>query len=149
MDKKLFTQGEVNRVFDHIPTSTLLFWAKNEVITWSGESRDGRGVHRLYSREDLYLLGLVEELTILNLPLITIKDEVVNPFFHSPTTKSSLWVSGKKHNHITLRKIKTGRGDIWTRVHGDPCQENTYPSFIAMIVVDLAEIIKKVETLMF
>jgi DNA-binding transcriptional MerR regulator len=88
--EKLFTQGEVNRIFKHIPSSTLLYWGKVKVISWSGESHDGRGLHRLYSREDLYTLGLVEELTALNFPLDIIRKSVTEEYFRKPRVEGKV-----------------------------------------------------------
>jgi len=71
--KEQFTQREVNQIFNHIPSRTLLFWATEGLVGWQGENQDGRGRHRLYSIGDLYRLSVVEELTSLGVPLEAVK----------------------------------------------------------------------------
>ncbi|MBW1946876.1 MAG: hypothetical protein JRI33_02950, partial [Deltaproteobacteria bacterium] len=68
MDERIYTQGEVNRIFSHIPSRTLFHWAHSGLIDWVDQRRDGRGVHRLYTLENLWQIGLLEELLSLNLP---------------------------------------------------------------------------------
>jgi DNA-binding transcriptional MerR regulator len=69
MKKRLFTQGEVNKIFEHIPSRTTRFWGESGLVEWSGEHADRRGLHREYALENLWQLGLAEELMSLNLPV--------------------------------------------------------------------------------
>lgn len=69
MEKKsLYSQGDLKRIFSHIPANTLLFWAKEGLLTWTDETRDARGIHRKYSFNDLVRVGFVEELLSLGYP---------------------------------------------------------------------------------
>lgn len=70
--KRLFSQKEVNKIFSHIPTKTLRWWAIRDLYGWANEVRDGRGIHREYALDHLYQIGIVEELSSLNIPVGTI-----------------------------------------------------------------------------
>ena len=65
MKKQLFIQGEVNKILAHIPSRTTRFWVESGLVEWSGEHADRRGLHREYAIENLWQLGLVEELMAL------------------------------------------------------------------------------------
>jgi len=67
MPESLYSQSEVNRIFAHIPARTHYRWVQLELVKWAKEHEDGRGVHRLYSLEHLWQIGLVEELMALNI----------------------------------------------------------------------------------
>lgn len=69
----LFTQKEVNKIFNHIPTKTLRWWGMRDLYGWADQLNDGRGIHRLYELGNLYQIGIVEELSSLNIPV-----EVIN-----------------------------------------------------------------------
>ena len=70
---KLFTQKEVNKIFSNIPSKTLRWWGMRELYGWADQVNDGRGIHRLYELGNLYQIGIVEELSSLNIPV-----EVIN-----------------------------------------------------------------------
>jgi DNA-binding transcriptional MerR regulator len=70
---KFFTQKEVNRIFGHIPTRTLRWWGLMGLYQWGFDIPDGRGITRYYSLENLYQIGIVEELSSLNIPVAVIK----------------------------------------------------------------------------
>jgi hypothetical protein len=63
---RLYTQGEINTIFEAIPNRTLFSWAQLGLVEWSEESKDRRGTHRRYTLENLWRIGLVEELMALN-----------------------------------------------------------------------------------
>jgi hypothetical protein len=67
--KKLFTQKEVNKIFSHIPSKTLRWWGTRDLYGWANEINDGRGVHREYGLGHLFQIGIVEELSSLNIPV--------------------------------------------------------------------------------
>jgi DNA-binding transcriptional MerR regulator len=66
---RIYTQREVNQIFKHLPTRTILSWAERGLISCVREDKDGRGRLRLYSFEDLFEIAVVEELTSLNFTL--------------------------------------------------------------------------------
>lgn len=70
---KLFTQKEVNKIFGHIPAKTLRWWGIRQLYGWASESADGRGVHREYGLDNLYQIGIIQELSALNIPTDVIK----------------------------------------------------------------------------
>ncbi len=74
MIDRLFSQGEVNKIFEHIPSRTIRFWVESGLVEWSGEFEDRRGRHRQYSLENLWQLGLVEELMSYHLPVKNVKN---------------------------------------------------------------------------
>lgn len=65
----MFSQKQVNQIFAHIPSRTLLAWAEAGALSWTEESFDGRGRGRLYGEKDLYHIALTEELASLGFPL--------------------------------------------------------------------------------
>jgi len=69
----LFTQKDVNKIFSHIPSKTLRWWGMRDLYGWADQVNDGRGIHRLYELGNLYQIGIVEELSSLNIPV-----EVIN-----------------------------------------------------------------------
>lgn len=69
----LFTQKDVNKIFSHIPSKTLRWWGMRDLYGWADQVNDGRGIHRLYELGNLYQIGIVEELSSLNIPA-----EVIN-----------------------------------------------------------------------
>jgi DNA-binding transcriptional MerR regulator len=65
MNDRLFSQGEVYKIFASIPRRTLHYWAQLGLIEWREAHEDRRGAHRLYSLPDLWQIGLMEELAAL------------------------------------------------------------------------------------
>jgi len=78
--KKIFTQKEVNKLFDHIPAKTLRWWGIMQLYGWTYEFSDGRGIHRNYELANLYQIGLVEQLAGLNVPIPIIRDTMAQHF---------------------------------------------------------------------
>lgn len=74
MESRLYSQGEVYRIFKHISPSTILFWTRKGLMESVKESTDGRGKNRFFSLENLHQLAVVEELASLNFPLDIIED---------------------------------------------------------------------------
>jgi DNA-binding transcriptional MerR regulator len=73
MIERLFTQGEVNKIFEHIPTRTTRFWVESGLVEWSSESEDRRGLHREYAIQNLWQQALVEELMSLTTSVKQVK----------------------------------------------------------------------------
>jgi hypothetical protein len=76
-----FNQKEVNRIFSHIPSKTLRWWAIRSLYGWANEVADGRGIHREYELVNLYQIGIVEELASLNIPTLDMQI-IMNQHFH-------------------------------------------------------------------
>lgn len=74
LEMRWFTQKEVNKVFDHIPTRTIRWWGQMGFYKWGGEFPDGRGISREYHMGNLYQVAIVEELSSLNIPTRIIKE---------------------------------------------------------------------------
>ena len=64
---RLYSQADVYKIFHRIPNNALLGWARAGLVSYEQEIRDNRGCHRLYSKKDLYKIGIVEHLTQLGL----------------------------------------------------------------------------------
>lgn len=79
-DKKLFSQREVNKIFGHIPSKTLRWWGINELYGSAEFVLDGRGTHHKYNLDNLYQIGIVAELSGLNVPTKIIKMIMVKHF---------------------------------------------------------------------
>lgn len=79
---KLFNQKEVNKIFHHIPAKTLRWWAIRGLYGWADQVNDGRGIHREYGIGHLYQIGIVEELSSLNIPVETI-NKIIRKHFLS------------------------------------------------------------------
>jgi hypothetical protein len=71
-NKKIYSQREVNKIFSHIPSKTLRWWAIRDLYGWANQVNDGRGIHREYELGNLYQIGIAEELSSLNIPVETI-----------------------------------------------------------------------------
>jgi hypothetical protein len=78
---KLFTQKEVNKIFGHIPSKTTRWWGMKGLYGWANETHDGRGVHREYDLGNLYQIGIVEELSELNIQTLHLQ-VFMNQHFH-------------------------------------------------------------------
>lgn len=78
---QLFTQKEVNRIFSHIPVKTLRWWGMKGLYGWVNETSDGRGVHREFDLGNLYQIGIVEELSSLNIHTMDLQ-VFMNQHFH-------------------------------------------------------------------
>ena len=62
MPNRLYTQREVAAIFTDVPNKTLIYWARQGLMEWVAETRDARGIARLYSFWNLFQIGLVREL---------------------------------------------------------------------------------------
>ena len=67
MPDRLYTQREVASIFRDVPNKTLIYWARQSLVEWAAETRDARGIARLYNRWNLFQLGLVRELAGLGI----------------------------------------------------------------------------------
>jgi len=67
--KRVYTQKEVNKIFGHIPSKTLRWWGMRDLYGWANHTIDGRGIHREYELAHIYQIGIVEELSSLNIPV--------------------------------------------------------------------------------
>lgn len=79
---QLFTQKEVNKIFNHIPVKTLRWWGMKGLYGWVNETSDGRGIHREFDLGNLYQIGIVEELSSLNIHAMDLQ-VFMNQHFHS------------------------------------------------------------------
>jgi DNA-binding transcriptional MerR regulator len=63
MPNRLYTQREVAAIFTDVPNKTLIYWARQGLMEWAAETRDARGIARLYNFWNLFQIGLVRELS--------------------------------------------------------------------------------------
>ena len=80
LDETEFTQQEVNRIFKHIPPKTLRWWGMKDLYGHVAFAMDGRGTHRTYDWGNLYQIGIVEELSSLNIPSHNIYQTMTKKF---------------------------------------------------------------------
>jgi hypothetical protein len=80
LSKELFSQREVNQIFQHIPVKTLRWWGLMGLYGWVNEVVDGRGIHREYGLGNLYQIGIVEALASLNISTLIIKLTMAQSF---------------------------------------------------------------------
>jgi len=73
MTEKLYTQREVSAIFSDVPNKTLIFWARQGLVEWQTETRDARGISRLYNYWNLFQFGLVRELTGMGFSIESIR----------------------------------------------------------------------------
>ena len=78
--REVFGQKEVNRLFRRISAKTLRHWGQMQLYGWTYEFEDRRGVHRQYERANLYQIGLVEQLSDLNIPIPVIREIMAQHF---------------------------------------------------------------------
>jgi DNA-binding transcriptional MerR regulator len=69
MSNRLYTQREVSIIFSDVPNKTLIYWARQGFVEWAAETRDARGIARLYNHWNLFQIGLVRELAGLGIPV--------------------------------------------------------------------------------
>lgn len=110
MGERLFTQGEVNKIFEHIPSRTLRFWVESGLVEWAGEHEDRRGRHRQYSFDNLLQLGLVEELMSLNLTVKKVKSYMF--IFHGKICQ------GWEEHTLILNKVKPRKKEEYDFIDG-------------------------------
>ena len=80
MGEQLFSQREVNKIFSHVPSRTLRWWALMKLYDYSVKVHDRRGVHRQYLLKNLYQIGIVEALTSLNFQASQIEEIKIRDF---------------------------------------------------------------------
>jgi DNA-binding transcriptional MerR regulator len=67
MHNSLYTQREVSKIFPDVPNKTLIYWARQGLVEWAAETRDARGIARLYNSWNLFQIALVRELAGLGI----------------------------------------------------------------------------------
>ncbi len=73
MEERLYTQREVSAIFSDVPNKTLIFWARQSLVEWQTETRDARGIARLYNFWNLFQFGLVRELAGMGFSIESIR----------------------------------------------------------------------------
>ncbi len=79
----MYSQKKVNSIFGHIPVKTLRWWGQMGLYGWVSEISDGRGIHREYEMPNLYQIGIVEQLSSLNIPSLVISMMIMKKHFRS------------------------------------------------------------------
>jgi DNA-binding transcriptional MerR regulator len=69
----LYTQGEVASIFRDVPNKTLIYWARQGLVEWAAETRDARGIARIYNRWNLSQIVFVRELAGLGISIANIR----------------------------------------------------------------------------
>jgi hypothetical protein len=163
--KKTYTRKDVNKIFSHIPSRTLRSWIETGLVEWSGESHDGRGLHREFKFWNLFQLGLVEQLSGLNLPHDVIKfimspdfiglvDEKPKIMEHSGdilvifkaglTRQKEVWKSTLVHNKELPKFFERFSNPSTDDVIMHVIKFSLEPEPIAIIMVNMAEVYGRV-----
>ncbi len=102
--RRLFNQREVNRIFSHVPIKTLRWWGLQGLYTWISQSYDKRGISREYEIANLYQIGILENLSSLDVSITTIRI-IMNSIANNPSMDKILFISKHpvKSKEITKR----------------------------------------------
>lgn len=159
--KENFTQGEVNKIFCHLPSRTTRSWMESGLVEWSGEREDRRGILREYEIRNLWQLALVEKLMSLTTSVKQVKkwmnyvnakmlkkmpdlwsDSILVVKKEEPYIDEKFEASDAE-NTLHAQLIKTADADS-TSIKD---LQKVFGVNSSIIVVDLSTIVKKVEFL--
>jgi DNA-binding transcriptional MerR regulator len=156
MQNKLFSQGDLAKIFADVNRKTLFSWLDRGLYEWAAEESDARGKNRSYSYENVVQVGIVKELAGLNLPLKMV-EFIMDQYFHK-TRKPSLFeekitLDEAFSRALIIGKDKQQRG--WEKreaiLYGlkklDEARDflNQNPNLSILIVVNVPAIKKEVE----
>jgi DNA-binding transcriptional MerR regulator len=147
-----FSQGELNRIFGHLPDRTVMTWIKEGLVPWTEETRDRRGRHRRYSREDLYCLGLVEELIGYGLSYVVIREQIIEKLYKKQVRRAPfpvwfpdriLTISANRSNYLIIYKIL----GAWRAQIEPPININLNVIGLAssVLIINLGDVIERIE----
>jgi DNA-binding transcriptional MerR regulator len=162
MRNRLFSQSEVNKIFSHISGRTLRFWMESELVRWDKAHEDRRGIHRQYALENLWQLGVVEELMDLNFTTALVKVFMLifepRPNFNPWPTHSLIIPKRKARDLAEYAQPGSGVYDV-TKTPGFhalqlvPTDElgtglkNEFKDSVLVIIVNLQNIVERVNGL--
>ena len=113
MDNRVFNQREANQIFKHVHVNTLRWWALQGLYGWTNEVEDKRGISREYDIGNLYQIGIVENLSSLDIRLDVIKGIMAKLGNNPPMSKAVL---------ITKHPVKSREiGPIGDKQRKTPC----------------------------
>jgi DNA-binding transcriptional MerR regulator len=92
MSDRPYTQRKVSAIFCDVPNKTLIYWARQGLVEWVAETRDARGIARLYSYWNLFQIGLVRELAGIGFSIEIIRD-IMNRMFKDYPQKRSAFIN--------------------------------------------------------
>lgn len=87
MSNRLYTQREVSQIFSDVPNKTLIYWARQGLVEWVAETRDARGIARLYNYWNLFQIGFVRELAGIGFSIENIREIMNSNFKDFPPEK--------------------------------------------------------------
>ena len=90
MSDRPYTQREVSDIFHDVPNKTLIYWARQGLVEWVAETRDARGIARLYSYWNLFQIGLVRELAGIGFSIEIIRDIMDRMFKDYPQKRNTV-----------------------------------------------------------
>jgi len=147
-----FSQGQLNMVFGHLPDRTVMTWIKEGLVPWTEETKDRRGRHRRYSREDFYCLGLVEELIGYGLSYVVIREQIIERLYKQkvPRVPFPVWLPdriltiSKNKNKLLIIYKKHG---AWRTQIKQSIEINRELIALAssVLIVNLGDVIERVE----
>jgi len=147
-----YSQGQLNKVFGHIPDRTVMTWIKEGLVPWTEETKDRRGRHRRYSREDLYCLGLVEELIGYGLSYAVIREQIIDKLYKEQVRRAPfpVWLPhrtltiSKNINNLLIIYKKLG---TWRAEPVSPIDINREVIALAssVLIINLRDVVERVE----
>ena len=85
MMNTLYPHGALTKIFHDTSRKTIWAWLRAGLFEWVHESHDARGVKRFYSVTNLVQVGIVKELTGMNVPIDTVR-LIMDRYFHQERT---------------------------------------------------------------
>lgn len=104
MEPKTFDQRTVNKIFGHIHVNTLRFWALEGLYGWINEVEDKRGISREYDINNLYQIGVVENLSSLDVRMDVIK-MIMQNLGKNPSMDKIIFISKHPYKSKETRSI--------------------------------------------
>lgn len=99
-----FSQGDLNKVFAHIPVQTLRNWAAQEIIESVKRPLDKRGITRIYSFDSLIQTRIIETLSGVGLKMEVIAWAMKHMLKVEADISDDAWTSGKFHDLVSQGK---------------------------------------------
>lgn len=147
-----FKQKQINQVFAHIPRRTLLFWADWGLLGNFEVKTDRRGKLRIYTIENLYRLGLVEELTEYGFTLESIQSMLDHAWGPVPMNRKNMHIDRprtlveSRGRYMVISRNKSGPNAFWTaEIRQEDQLWNT--GFQSYLTINLGLIMDRVDKL--
>lgn len=140
--KSLYSQGDLKKIFKHIPANTLLFWAKEGLLSWTDETRDARGIHRKYSLDDLVRIAFIEELLSVG---YSTEAAALTAESWAETVSQGFLIIAKTHTGRVDKARDIGYCEFWEEI---PEELNSLRGASSIHIIDVDQIAVNVKALL-